>query len=222
MPPLVDSLPTRETLILRLRDPGDHRAWGEFAEIYTPLLCAYCRRRGLTPEDLADVVQEVMRSVSLAMGDFRYDPEKGKFKAWLFTAVRRAIWKHFRKQERRPVPASEAQLLRHAELGEDPTQGEQAEWDLDYQRRLLGWAMEKVRPEFAERIWSAFELTTVQEHSVGDTAERLGMTPNAVSIAKFRVISRIREKAQAVDEDRWERSMAKKLEKDGKVSPPAG
>lgn len=209
-PPPADSLPTRETLILRLRDPEDQRAWEEFAEIYTPLLCGYCRKRGLKPEDLADVVQEVMRRVSLAMGEFRYDPEKGKFKAWLFTAVRNVTYRHFRNQSKRPLTASETQLVRHAERNQDPTRGEQAEWDRDYQRRLLGWAMEKVKPEFAERIWRAFELTAVEDLSAGEAAEQLGMTPNAVYIAKSRVIQRLREKAQSVDEDRWERNMAEK------------
>lgn len=202
-----DTLPTRETLILRLRDREDQRAWEEFAEIYTPLLCGFCRKRGLAPEDLADVVQEVMRSVSLAMGDFRYDPEKGKFKAWLFTAVRRAVYRHFRKQARRPVPATETQLV-HG-LDRDPAGGEEVEWDRDYRRRLLAWAMEKVKPEFSERIWRAFELTAVQDKSIGEAAEEIGMTRNAVSIAKSRVISRLREKARSVDEDQWEAELEK-------------
>lgn len=202
---------TRQTLLLRLRDPEDQRAWEEFAEIYTPLLCAYCRKRELKPEDTADVVQEVMRSVSLAMGEFRYNPEKGRFKAWLFTAVRRALHRHFRKQSRRPIPATASQLIWH--MDRQPTVEETDEWERDYRRRLLAWAMEKVRPEFGERIWRAFELTAVEGKSIDDAADDLGMTRNAVSIAKFRVIKRLHEKSRSVDADRWEREMIEKAQK---------
>jgi hypothetical protein len=38
---------TRSTLLMRVRDPADGRAWGEFVRLYEPLLTAYVRRKGL-------------------------------------------------------------------------------------------------------------------------------------------------------------------------------
>ncbi len=45
---------TRSTLLVRIRDPADTKAWGEFVALYQPLLTAYVRKRGLVEEDARD------------------------------------------------------------------------------------------------------------------------------------------------------------------------
>ncbi len=200
-----DDLSTRATLLLRLRDRADDTSWAEFAEIYTPLLYGYCQKREIGHADSSDIVQEVMRSVSLAMESFEYDPNKGKFKAWLFTAVRNAVGTHYRKQARRPLSVAETAMLEA--LDATPDSVEEDEWERDYQRQLLAWAMEKIRPEFSPRIWSVFEATALEERDVSEVAAATGMSRNAVAIAKFRVLQRLREKARGVDAEHWEREM---------------
>lgn len=208
-----ESLPTRQTLLIRLRDAGDERAWEEFVEIYTPLVFRYCRKRELSEPDVADVVQEVMRSVSLAMRNFSYDPEKGRFKAWLFTATRHAVSRHWRKQQQQPPRVAGTGILNRIE---DPAgETELDEWERDYRRRLLTWAMEKVKPEFAERIWRAFAMTALEDKSPEEAAAETGMTKNAVNIAKFRVVRRLREKAGSVDDGEWERDLMNPAKRTG-------
>ena len=200
-----DPLLTRQTLLLRLRDTEDNSSWEEFVEIYTPLLYAYGQKRELKHADAADIVQDVMRSVSLAMRGFAYDPAKGTFRGWLFTALRNAIFRHYKKQARRPVTAAETRFVEMIESA--PDERELQDWDRDYQRELLAWAMEKVRPEFAERIWSAFEQTAVHGREPSEVASENGMSKNAVALAKHRVIKRLREKTAAIDPERWEGEM---------------
>jgi RNA polymerase sigma-70 factor (ECF subfamily) len=74
--------------LVRIRNAEDQRAWEEFVEIYTPLIYAFCRQRGLQDADAADVAQEVMRAVSRAIGGFDYQPERGRFRSWLFAITR--------------------------------------------------------------------------------------------------------------------------------------
>ena len=200
-----DPLRTRETLIIRLRDPEDAASWTEFAEIYTPLFYGFCMKRGLNHTDTADIVQEVMRGVARAMRGFQYDPSKGKFKTWLFTAVRNAISTHFRKQSRRPVTVAETQLM--MKISEQPDEREQLDWERDYQRQLLGWAMEQIRGDFGEKVWRAFELTALRGRDPGEVGRELDMSNNAVAVAKHRITQRLKEKAQAVDAERWEGEM---------------
>ena len=38
-----DSRATKPSLLLRIRDPGDAASWGEFADLYGPLIRGYCR-----------------------------------------------------------------------------------------------------------------------------------------------------------------------------------
>ncbi len=59
-----DSPATHPSLLVRLRDRGDDRAWTEFVEIYTPLIEGLARRKGLQAADAADLVQEVFGAVA--------------------------------------------------------------------------------------------------------------------------------------------------------------
>src|SRR5262249_49109996 len=83
--------PTRASLLLRLRDPRDGAAWGEFAEVYAPLVYGYARKQGLQDADAADLTQDVLTAVAGAVGRLEYDPARGAFRNWLFTVVRRKL-----------------------------------------------------------------------------------------------------------------------------------
>jgi hypothetical protein len=48
---------TRASLLIRIRDPKDRLAWGEFVRVYAPLIHAYGQRRGLQDSDAADLTQ---------------------------------------------------------------------------------------------------------------------------------------------------------------------
>jgi len=203
---LADDPQTRETLLLRLRHPEDSESWAEFTEIYTPLLYGYCRKREISYSDTADIVQDVMRSVSIAMENFEYNPSRGKFKGWLFTAVRHAVGKHFRRAARLPLSVAETAMLQSLDERVDNSQEE--EWEADYQRQLLSWAVEKIKPEYAPRIWHAFEATALKERSPDDVASELGISKNAIAVAKSRVLQRLKEKVRTIDPDQWEQEMA--------------
>ncbi len=203
-------LHTRETLLLRLRDSADDASWAEFAEIYTPLMYAYCQKRELRREDIADIVQEVMRSVSLALKGFDYDPQKGKFKGWLFTSLRHAIGNHFRKAAKRPMTVNETRMVEMIENVPDPRESD--DWELDYQRQLLAWAVEKIKPEFSPRIWCAFEQTAIKGRAPDEVADELEMTKGALAVAKHRVTQRLKEKAESVDAERWEGEMLARVQ----------
>ena len=206
-----DPLLTRQTLLIRLRDSADDASWAEFAEIYTPLMYGYCQKRELRRDDIADIVQDVMRSVSLAMKGFEYDPEKGKFKGWLFTSLRNAISNHFRKASRRPKTARETRMVEMIE--NTPDQRETDDWERDYQRQLLAWALEKIKPEFSPRIWSAFEETAINGRPGNEVATELDMTLGALTVAKHRVTKRLKEKAESIDAGRWEGEMIARAQK---------
>ena len=59
---------TRASLLVRLRDPGDNAAWGEFIDLYVPLVYGYARKQGLQDADAADLAQEVLSAVAGAVG----------------------------------------------------------------------------------------------------------------------------------------------------------
>ena len=76
-----DAPSTRASLLVRLRDPRDERAWAEFLAVYRPLVDRLGRRSGLQDADAADLAQEVFRSVAWAIGRLDPDPSRGSFRA---------------------------------------------------------------------------------------------------------------------------------------------
>jgi RNA polymerase sigma-70 factor (ECF subfamily) len=63
------SIPTRQSLLARLKDWGDQESWREFFDTYWRLIHATARRAGLTEIEAQEVVQEVMIAVAKKMPD---------------------------------------------------------------------------------------------------------------------------------------------------------
>lgn len=186
---------TRPSLLVRIRDARDRQAWGQFVEIYAPLVYKTARRRGLQDSDAADLTQEVLRSVTGAVGRLDYDPGKGKFRSWLLTVTRNALNSFFESQRRLPRGTGDSAV--QAWLEERPApEEESAAWDREYQDRLLAYAAEQVRGSFEDATWQAFWQTAVEGKPGKDVAASLGMTVGAVYIARSRVLSRVKEQVR--------------------------
>src|SRR5262245_45242449 len=112
-------LPTRPSLLLRLRNAGDDEAWSQFVTVYTPLIFGFCRGRGLSEADAGDVTQDVLKAVASAIPRFEYDPERSSFRNWLFTVVRSKLNNFFALQARQPRPAGETTLAQFTESEPD-------------------------------------------------------------------------------------------------------
>ncbi|MBX3746325.1 MAG: sigma-70 family RNA polymerase sigma factor [Verrucomicrobiae bacterium] len=187
---MVRDVPTRRSLLLRLRDGKDQEAWAGFVEIYTPAIYGFCRRRGLREADAADVTQDVLRALAGALPRFEYDPERSRFRQWLYTVVRSKLNNFLSAQARRPRLAGETTLARLE--GRPPEEGSEEDWQREHREQLVRWAAARIRPEFKAVTWDAFWRTAV----VGEPAERvagdLSLSLNAVYIARSRVIRRLK------------------------------
>src|SRR5438105_11158484 len=86
-----DSPITRPSLLVRIRDTQDTQAWSQFVEIYAPLVYGFARKHGLQDADAADLTQDVLRAVSVAVRRLDYDPQRGRFRGWLFTVVQNKL-----------------------------------------------------------------------------------------------------------------------------------
>lgn len=189
---------TRPSLLLRLRDVQDERAWKEFVEIYTPLVFRYCRGRGLQEADAADVAQEVIQTVARSIGGFTYQPDRGSFRSWLYTVVRTRLYNFLKRQQRQPRGTGETAVQEFLEA--QPSVEQDDTWDREFHQRLLDWACQQVRNEFQEATWKAFRLTAVEGRSPKESAATLSMSVGAVYIARSRVTARVREKIQEVSD----------------------
>ena len=187
---------TRPSLLVRIRDLENQRAWEEFVEIYTPLVYGCCRGRGLQDADAADVSQDVMRAIASAIRKFQYDPQRGRFRDWLFMVIRSKLQNFLANRFRHPHGTSEVDVDQFLESQPAPV-GE-ANWDRDYDQRLFHWAAGAVRGEFQDRTWQAFWQMTIEERSGKEVAAHLGLSVGAVYVARSRVLARLKEKLASI------------------------
>jgi RNA polymerase sigma factor (sigma-70 family) len=178
---------TRASLLLRLQQPDDERAWQEFVEIYQPLIERLAIRYGLQSADAQDISQEVLARVAKAIPEWEHDPARGSFRGWLTRVTRNLTIEQFRTRARRPLTNPESGQLEQFQRDADSI------FQLEQQRELFGWAARKARDQFVPTTWQAFWLTAVEQQSPSEVAEQLGLSTGAVYIARSRVMARLRE-----------------------------
>ncbi len=192
------TLPTRPSLLARIRDRQDAESWKAFVELYTPPVLRSCRLRGLQDADAADVTQEVMAQVVRSMHSFGYSPERGRFRDWLGTIMRRKVNRHFTKKNRGTTGAG----------GDTPEALENlttiegdADWTAEFNAQILRAALDRVRPLFGPGTWKAFASTWLENRSAAETSLALGVSLEVVYVAKSRVLKRLEQEVLELAED---------------------
>jgi RNA polymerase sigma factor (sigma-70 family) len=188
---------TRASLLLRLRDARDEKAWAEFMAIYAPFVKRLARRRGLQDADADDLVQDVFRAVAQAIERQSYDPARGSFRGWLFRIARNLVVNFLIRQERQPRGSGDSDV--NGLLQTVPSPAESAIFEAEYKRQLLYWAAEQVREEFSALTWKAFWQTGVEGRSARDVAGSLGTTVGTIYHCKSRVMARLRTKIEELE-----------------------
>jgi RNA polymerase sigma-70 factor, ECF subfamily len=180
---------TSSSLLARLRSQ-DKDAWNRLVQLYGPLVYSWCRRRGLQAEDAADVLQDVFRSVSGRIKDFKPAPN-GSFRGWLWRITCNRLLDFFRRRQRQPsaLGGSDAQQ-RWADLAKAP---DATEPGTDASGDLVRRVLALIQPDFSEASWQAFVRVVMEDQQPADVARDLGITPNAVYIAKSRILRRLRD-----------------------------
>jgi RNA polymerase sigma factor (sigma-70 family) len=186
---MADSVSTRPSLLVRIRDHGDRQAWAEFVDIYAPMVYRYAHKQGLQDADAADLTQEVLRAVARAVPRLEYDRARGSFRGWLFAVVRNKVRDWYAAQRRQPAGTGDSAVQNVLEQQAAPV----GDWETDYERQLFAVAAEQVRHDFQESTWQAFWLTAVHGKSGKEVSAILGMTTAAVYLAKRRVMTRLKE-----------------------------
>src|SRR5579859_5412636 len=118
---MADSVTTRPSLLVRIRDHGDRQAWAEFIDIYAPMVYGYAQKQGLQEADAADLTQEVLRAVARAVPRLEYDPSRGSFRGWLFAVVRNKLRDWYAAQRRHPPGSGDTDV--HQRLEQQPAPG---------------------------------------------------------------------------------------------------
>jgi RNA polymerase sigma-70 factor (ECF subfamily) len=183
---------TSLSLLDRVR-AKEQAAWERLVGLYAPLVDRWCRRYRLQDADMADVRQQVFLAVARRIEEFRREQASGSFRRWLHTITRHKVCDHWRTEASKAAPGgSDAyeQLLQLsiAEPDEPAADSEAEEQSILYRR-----ALQMIGTDFEELTRKAFLMVVIEERLPAEVARELGISTNAVYLAKARVLARLRD-----------------------------
>lgn len=198
-------IPTRESLLGRLKDWKDDESWREFFGIYRKLLFSLAIKSGLSPQESEEVVQETVISVAKTIPDFEYDPGRCSFKSWLRHLAQKRVADHFRKRSRertaRISDADETGKTPAIERIPDPnTTDLDAVWEEEWQKELLNAAIVRVKNQVTAEQYQIFDFYVLKKMPVETVADALGTNAAQIYLTKHRISKLLKKEIGRLEE----------------------
>src|SRR5882724_10182973 len=181
-------IPTRQSLLSRLKDWGDNKSWKDFFDTYWKFIYRAGIKAGLTDVEAEDLVQETMFSVAKSMPGFKYRAEHASFKAWLMRLTRWRIADQFKKrpggadrasgQEEGPPTEADEEMADPASVNLEAT------WNEDWELNLMEAALERVKKKVDPEMYQIFDCYVFQEWPASRVVRALHVNPARVYLAK--------------------------------------
>ena len=192
-----DSLPTRHSLLSRLKNWDDSESWNDFFSTYWKLIFNFACKAGLTEVEAQDVVQQTVIEVSQRIGEFKHQSRRGSFKKWLLQLTRWRIQDQFRKRlpigvrARRSSADDEGTDLLNRVADPAGSLLDQA-WDAEWEKNLFNTAVERVRARVNPKIYQVFDAYVFQEWPLEKVRKLLDVSTGQIRVTKMRVSRLIR------------------------------
>jgi len=197
-------IPTRASLIHRLKDWQDDSSWKDFFKVYWKLIYGVARKAGLADAEAQDVVQETLISVARHMPTFKYDPSIGSFKAWLLNMTRWRIIGQFRKRQPIAEHGVKDSVTRTGTVDAAPDPNAlnlDAVWEAEWETNLLHTAMDNLKRRIDPQRYQIFDFYVNKEWSPEKVAERFGVSVDQVYQIKHRVADALRAKVSRLEKE---------------------
>src|SRR5207253_3779473 len=194
-------IPTRRSLLTRLKQWDDHESWRDFFNTYWKLVYGVALKSGLTETEAQEVVQETVIAVAKKMHDFKYDPAVGSFKSWLLHLTRCRIADQLRKRYREAavIQAAPAQTTRTDVIAKIPDPASlnlDAVWEEGWQENLVAAAIERVKREVKPRQYQIFDCYVIKGWPVTRVRQTLGVSATQVYLAKLRISNLVKKEVR--------------------------
>jgi RNA polymerase sigma factor (sigma-70 family) len=186
-----DLIPTRQSLLTRLKDWDDDASWQDFFNTYWKLIYSVALKSGLSEQEAQEVVQETVLSIAKKMKEFKYDPATGSFRGYLLQLTKWRITDQFRKRKRQPIspPTNPSEDPRTATIERVPDPagiGLENIWDTEWENNLVDAALERVKKKVKPRQYQIFDLYVLKNWPAKKVMETLGVSFTQVYLAKHR------------------------------------
>lgn len=178
---------TSVNLLRKLKSPNSDAAWERFTDLYVPLIYYWSRQHGLNSDDASDLVQDVLSTLVIKLPDFEYDARQ-RFRGWLHTVTLNRARDWERRQKNRAGTGHSSFMERLPETSPPDLFDE-----VEYRAYLVERARRLIAAEFEPLTWDACWKYVTENQSAEQVAANLGISANAVRVAKCRVLKRLRE-----------------------------
>jgi RNA polymerase sigma factor (sigma-70 family) len=185
-------IPTRQSLLSRLKDWNDQEGWKVFFDTYWKLIYNAALKAGLTEAEAQDVVQETVLSVLKSMPRFEYDSQKGSFKVWLMRLTGWRITDQLRRRQRgveqkKSVAETSTKTATIERVADPVGLKVEAAWDDEWEKNLLEAALERVKRKVDPKHYQAFDLYVLKKWPVSKVARTLRISSGRVYLIKHRI-----------------------------------
>jgi len=187
---------TSLSLLQRLQSSPESVNWNRLVELYSPLIRVWLQKYDVQKSDADDLLQEVLLTLSKEISTFDHNGRTGAFRAWIKQILVNRLRNYWRTRDRRRESGIDDKL---SQL-DDPNSAATLLWNREHDQYLLRELLHLVQPQFTPETWQAFSKVTFEGIPANQVAEDLGISTNAVFIAKSRVLSRLRSEAEGLIE----------------------
>lgn len=193
-----EMIPTKVTLIGRLRNWKDQSSWQEFFDTYFKLIYGVARKAGLTEAEAQDVLQATMVSVAGHIPTFKYDPKIGSFKDWLQNLTRLEIISLSLKRHSSSGEAGKETLAVEADhTGQTLEQIWEAEWKIN----LMNSATANVKRRQHPQKFQIYDFCVHKEWPPEKVAASFGVSLDEVRVATDSVTEMIQAEFKRLEQE---------------------
>jgi RNA polymerase sigma-70 factor, ECF subfamily len=187
------------SLLQRLRRNPHEEDWRRLIDVYSPLIKRWLLGFGMSQADADDLSQDVLQAMLREVANFQHNGHSGAFRRWLRTTMvhrLKGFWRNRKTEAQLNGWDAEKILVRM----EDPNSDPNLFWDLEHDRFVVHKLLQLVETQFSSTTWKAFCRQLLDGCSAGSVADELGISVNAVLIAKSRVLQALRHEAKGLVE----------------------
>ena len=195
-------LPTRRSLISRLRNSDDQESWRTFFDTYWRLIYGFAIKSGCTESEAEEVVQETIIALSRKMPQFKYDPAQCSFKGWLMHLARCRVVDEIRKRDHRLVGEQNGSAAHGTWIANlaDPLGPElETIWKEEWEKNMIETAMQRVKRKANAQQYQIFHLHIVKKYSTEKIAEVLSISRGRVYLAKHRIAAMVKKELKLLE-----------------------
>jgi RNA polymerase sigma-70 factor (ECF subfamily) len=161
--------------------------------VYEPWLRDWLQRHHFQPADSDDLLQNILVVVNRKLPAFVHNGQPGAFRAWLRHILVTEVRSFLRQRQRQAEPAAD-----FFDGLEDPNSEQSRQWDLEHDQQVVRRLLATIQQDFEKSTWEVFRLLVLEDRSAAEVAQRTGLKPNAIYVAKSRVLKRLREEVNGL------------------------